>query len=729
MNWNRAETRRQSSQVEEPRVPHAPSNFVDLPKDVWSPDANQPDHDLPHTDGLSAVLTVELQTHSPLMVGGARENQSVKFFRQGDRQAIPGSSLKGMIRSALENAAFGRMKMVDDRRFGLRDLTSAAADIYRRMMVETRQHATMSRPVARALPRAGWLTFNQMAEGGAAWTITECDVLRIEWDLIRYLLKVRFFDPNISYSEDVLKGKRTGGARRELFVNPTDGLQKGSTAISVLGDELPRVVKSSGAVDLEMRMVRLADERDIPPPPRDTWKRGEVFVGGWLVFTGHPDAKKLDKETGQKRLVRHREFVFTEPAVNARRIVVPANVWHDFLLLQAKDGDKGQNASDRSAWAYWSTLLRDGRIGPDKKFADGSPAEPGVPVFWLSGENRGGSADDIASLGLAQMFKVAYPLSTHDLIRAHNPDLLSQGASVAPDLPELLFGTAAERGDGLKGRVTFGLGCIDAGDHSSGDPIKLILSSPKPSYFPLYVKQTMNDAGFLSAPWRSYLRDNAGIPELRGRKRYPSQSVGTWKAADQAIRDAEATNIGPGGKRGNPEKQVTTLLDPAPAGSRFTFTIRCHNLRPFELGALAWALGFGEDPTSDHAARRYRHALGMGKAHGLGAITLRITDVDITHNRLNPDQSERHESGKDGVAAAVASMDDFTSMIACWKADWASSPQINQLLAMATPRSPNAEPKLAYMRLDMVAKINDFVAVKSRTNGRRTLPDPTWHGG
>ncbi|HFD17052.1 MAG TPA: hypothetical protein ENJ38_12220, partial [Rhodospirillales bacterium] len=45
-------------------------------------------------------------------------------FRLPDgRYAIPGSSLKGLIRAVVEIAGFGRMRMVDDIRPGLRDIS------------------------------------------------------------------------------------------------------------------------------------------------------------------------------------------------------------------------------------------------------------------------------------------------------------------------------------------------------------------------------------------------------------------------------------------------------------------------------------------------------------------------------------------------------------------------------------------------------------------------------
>jgi len=111
----------------------APYNFVPLARWVHIPAwSKQASHDWPFEDGYSGEIHYRLIAESPILVGGKQEknsatdrpNTEVKPFQLPDgTYAIPGSSLKGMLRSVVEIAGFGRMRMVDDVRPGLRDIS------------------------------------------------------------------------------------------------------------------------------------------------------------------------------------------------------------------------------------------------------------------------------------------------------------------------------------------------------------------------------------------------------------------------------------------------------------------------------------------------------------------------------------------------------------------------------------------------------------------------------
>lgn len=109
----------------------APYNFVPLADWVHTPDwSDKISHDLPFRDGLSGHLDLTITAHTPILVG--REQQPANDNAPGEvhpyqlpdgRYALPGTALKGMIRSVLEIASFSRMSAVDDVRYGLRDIT------------------------------------------------------------------------------------------------------------------------------------------------------------------------------------------------------------------------------------------------------------------------------------------------------------------------------------------------------------------------------------------------------------------------------------------------------------------------------------------------------------------------------------------------------------------------------------------------------------------------------
>lgn len=126
----------------------APYNFVPFNKEVVTPHwIDQISHDIPFKDGLSGKIEVKLTAMSPIFVRDGVGQNSAKAFKndQGEqveaytfsqtpdgKYFIPGTSLKGMIRSVLEILSFGRMEgKVTDRRISFRDLSDPMKTIYR----------------------------------------------------------------------------------------------------------------------------------------------------------------------------------------------------------------------------------------------------------------------------------------------------------------------------------------------------------------------------------------------------------------------------------------------------------------------------------------------------------------------------------------------------------------------------------------------------------------------
>ncbi|MEA5446824.1 TIGR03986 family CRISPR-associated RAMP protein [Gammaproteobacteria bacterium AB-CW1] len=143
-------------------------NFVPLSDWVHIPDwGNQVSHDIPFQDGLSGEIHYELVADSPLLVGGEQEKSGngpgkVRPVRDADgNYIIPGSSLKGMLRAVTEIAAFGRMRFVDDRMLGLRDISGNAV-----------KGAYMGRLKGKI--KSGWL---QWDEASGRHQLIPCDFL------------------------------------------------------------------------------------------------------------------------------------------------------------------------------------------------------------------------------------------------------------------------------------------------------------------------------------------------------------------------------------------------------------------------------------------------------------------------------------------------------------------------------------------------------------------------
>jgi len=109
----------------------APYNFIPLPEKIV-PAPTPPDHSAYHRDALSCYIEVELETLSPTYVRGMmtpeqyeqlagkssdqltpeEKEKLAPFFQVDGRPIIPGSSLRGMLRSIVEIASYGHVRWV-----------------------------------------------------------------------------------------------------------------------------------------------------------------------------------------------------------------------------------------------------------------------------------------------------------------------------------------------------------------------------------------------------------------------------------------------------------------------------------------------------------------------------------------------------------------------------------------------------------------------------------------
>lgn len=566
----------------------APYNFVPLSEKVWKP-AWGPlvSQDAPFRDGLSGKLSIRITAETPLLVGGGKSRRNkvgqgvttVQFFKDsGGKFAIPGSSLKGLIRSVTEIASFSRFSFVDDRTLGVRELTSGVNFYTKKLTDQDSEPRHQGKKVVRSRSEAGFL---YLEDGN--WKLRPCRYGRIEHDDLDSFGIAH--PPRVKFSESQGKRLFIDPHTPEEFVKKYEQLSKKDLAEGRIPSlkfyfKFQKFTPSNA--------TSAADEAD---------KRG--YIPGLVVVTGSISRK-------------HREFVFyhDKRSTGGDAITVEKKAIDSFLEIHH------EQKSSNGPFAYWWTRLRRGEIGPGSSNAD---LLPGIPVFYLpSPDGR------VTNLGLAQMFKMAYDYSIHDMIGHSATDHLETGGH---DMASLLFGAVSEEeGRSLRGRVSFGL-CEAEGDpREPHEATKVVLNGPKPSYYPFYVDQqvdTQNPGGpatgeHVETPYNTYMQSGQVSPKLRGWKRYVPKAAAN-----------------PGKPPERDQDKVASRLKPLPAGTRFTGEIRFHNLRPAELGALVVSLTSHFSPAAEgRNALRGEHLLGMGKPYGYGRISLEVTAAELEPNVL-----------------------------------------------------------------------------------------------
>lgn len=586
-------------------IPHATYNFVPLADWVYQPPwGSLVSHDIPFTDGLCGEIDISITAETPILVGGARKIEEATWtdaegergrgainhvypFRVGDRYAIPPATLQGAIRGVMEIASFAKFERVEDTRFGIRDLTGAVPEFY-----GDRLNSTRGRAPAQVTPnvRPGLLRFSD-----GRWEIVRCDSARISFGDLAAVTKTNATD--LLAKEDVpARYARIAGKQhlRMAVLNSAWHQHQRRRWDRVTGEAVPQ--------DNRNRWVDIRYSRavQISAAPASA-----VPKAGLIVLTGKPQDTRIAGHPGHKK----QEFFFFDFDFSGPAVPVPAAVMQGFITIHEPDDGRPQSPN----WQYWKDPSHQVSFSP-------SPGHRYVPVFYLE------KAGVVEAFGLAYRFKLPHSAGTHDLIRNSSPKHLD---AATWDLPSLIFGLAADDGEagnrgtgrGLKGRVAFDFALAE------GNPQPLArritpMTGPKPSYYPFYVRQAPQNAQG-NVPYTSYTPLPAGIPERRkptlaGWKRYPVHTPGTeWQ-------QMPIPNPPPRAQA----KQLTALV-PLPAGTSFKTKLRFHNLRPVELGALIWAIRFGQ------ANGPHRHANGMGKPFGLGQVRLEITAVRGSFNRID----------------------------------------------------------------------------------------------
>lgn len=547
-------------------TPPAPFRFVPLPEKVhlaepavraaWEAGTL---HSHPLPGGLSGSLTVEIAFDGPMLVGGpatgpADQAQQVRPVCLGAEYVLPGSTLRGLLRSVTELVSASRIRQMNlHRRYGIRDFSHP-----------------LFKDTDRKRPRAGWLT---LVNGKAVLTETEWYEIRIR-DLTEGANSGQFhydwLNMNIAERYAHVGCVAEGSGKRFVFDQPTAFAKKGNQAHQVVprdgGDVDGIFVFSNASPTLEGLSVETLDAQDLV-------KRKRLFKKTEAVFAHEP---------------------FGEPQP------IPDDVWETFEL---NNSSPSRHKPEREGnWKeLWPTLKAGGRI----------------PVFWLSNADLKREPHDqaVADFGLVRVFKRAHLYSVKDKLELTDAGAhltLPGSPDYQPDLTEALFGyvhepesktenTAALHKDRhLAGRLGFGFGYLSSNaDVRTSDTWETVQSAPKPSFGPYYLAQGQHD-------WSDPASTLAGV------KTYPAR-----EANEAALRSTLHSWIPTKGNvaRNTKIRSKLVFLLPRNRGNRITFTaeIRFHNVTPVELGALVWAMTFGGAPQLRHMIGRAK-AAGAGQA-------------------------------------------------------------------------------------------------------------------
>ena len=592
----------------------SPYNFVPLSEEVYTPTwADKISQDVPFKDGVSGKIRLRITAETPIFVRDGHKKDNDKgtqtFSKTPDgRFYIPATSIKGEVRNVLEIMSFGRM-MVDERaKFAHREWNQP--ELYPLQKVTNQQEI-----------HCGWLRRKSNQEG---YEIEDCGKPRRihHTDMDAYFGK-KVMEENFSTKGNPLFNK-SKSTKEEDNSQKTMAYKYGVIRKVGLEDMLENFhYAEREATDTKGFANCVAHCKD----------SGKV---GTIVMTGQSASWDNNLDNNSAKI---HEFVFP-------------NVKNGLLDFSKEDLEhfKFIYSRDEKEWKFIRKRLDSKR---------------GCPIFFRVNGTK------VRDWGLAFMYKLPYDRSVYESLPSKH-----QKEEIEPDLAECIFGYINQKSPSdkdknthknklsLKGRVQFGHAfCLTA---EEDEEKTITLSSPKASYYPMYIRQNEKDIN------------------ANGHKTYDDGRPSGWK------RYVLKNNAAP---QSTGTEKTDTTIRPLKAGATFQCDITFHNLRPIELGALLSALTF-------HNTQGCRHQLGQGKPYGFGKVRYELLTNSIGDNSI-ASYLEKYEMEMEA---------NFSP-----KVNWLVSPQIIELFTIAQNHDIDAyEAKFNYMTLDHKSGINEFFDARNK---------------
>lgn len=581
-----------------------PYNFVPLNSHVvnpaWQYWAN---HDIPFENGLSGNLVINLTCLTDLMIGDGNKDNEVFVKDANGQYFIPGSSLRGLIRTLIETISFSRLSHYNDNWHSFRDLSSGMKKHYNVKNV-----------------MSGWL-------------------VKIDNEYrIKYNPDCDKF--NEYYSRDANENEKNYTKILQSNIDLEFDESRQNT-VSFLS-------KMEGQLSSEITM----DNMDTLTKYKIFGYKGDNYPyeeNSRLIDTDKKDCLVLTGQIARK----NSEFIFHIFSECSSEKIVDDDMFTAFE--NAYKDSKQYND-------FWKVHLYNNLP---------------IPIFFTLDSN-----EDLLHFGFNQLYRISYKNSVDKLIK-RTQNITDNSAK---DFVDTLFGSLE-----LKGRIQISHATI-SNEGTLGEQKEYCLLSPKSSYVPAYIRQPCID-GVGSIGPAFYDSYNDLDSQIAGRKFYPVRSLAKIDNSDTSI-DAEG------------KQRKMSKIKPIKSGASFNFNVLFHNLRPEELGSLAYIF----DEMKNHIFK-----LGKAKSKGLGEIQFKFESgsfIEIEQNTF-----KRTLRPISNLSKYVASFSNFmkSSIV-----NWENSEQLVEFKSLSNRQSKEVAVSLGVMQKE------DYIDVKKRherndTNGIKVV--------
>jgi len=588
---------------------NAPYNFVPLNENIVK--TNKPEKCNKYSEN-TGYIDLKIKTKTPIYIRSEKGNNDPGFYKQAGKYRIPGSSLRGVIRTLVEIVSWSKFgfsqvkKMKKDKsekRYFYRKFTDMSNDLekqYRKNIIGGNiRNGIYNKTNAGYIKRIKLDEYEIIpAKGNQFYRVEDSDVVNAGLN-----------KPNAIFDYSY---RKRGREYKKYKYNKVYE----EKMIPVLFKHKPR--RTHQHTFIQMKYAKVTNIR------KYSENRSEDEKVGYLICSGY---------IGNRRRGKHLHWVIG-PKSNDK-ITVPDNVINDF----------------NNDWNYKKRISGFDKDNPIEKMN----ISDSLPCFYIT-ENGENDTKVVKSFGFTGHYRIPYEKSLDKFISSdHNKEYC--------DLAEAMFGIESE----FASRLFFEDQFLSKNDYSkiaNHEHIPKILSEPKPTSFQLYLEQDKKEIrptykrGRING-WNG-LKSYNDKTEIRGNKFYWHRTGKNWKESVISLNEKEfkkyldeksvnisrfkdyIVNTSRGkieisleetskedyeffvslidseiekdieGKNRNIETQHS-LIKPINTNAKFKGKIRFENLTDIELGALLFVLDLPEDCC---------HKIGMGKPIGLGSIEI-----------------------------------------------------------------------------------------------------------
>lgn len=558
----------------------APYNFVSLPK-VAVTKYKKPQELPPHNDFrgrdknslLSGYIEYIVEAKTPIIVSKGLEDRKAKFFINVDGEyAIPGSTMRGMVRTNAQILSFSSIigekdeknkyvnSYIEDSRFLYRDVASGTSlnNNYKKVLA-----IDPNKRIARDM-KTGYIInkedkfyiqpAKELKEGIPYFRVDELKLRKIGGEKIEGI--------DFLYDRELLK------YRDKLNdLNKTIATNRGN-----------RRVQKEARRELNNILKRYSRERDCRP------YQAEISFD--------LDKKGRITKVGKVGECSHDGYILSGGFISGKRshYVVPAE---DTQLAKEKVSEENIRVYKDDMLATKKAIIKDGKfvVKDEFEFYDLPKENEKKPVFYIK-TNR-------LHFGFTPFLRLSYNKTVLDGVPSGYKDV--EGISYA----DAIFGftNKSYEEDGkinsfsYKSRVSFeDAVIIGEGIEDKESIIDIILAEPKPTSYNLYLGQNKNAD-------KKILNIYEGDFTIRGFKQYWLKDY-----VEKPVLEVDKA------------ENMKTTIYPLKEGTKFRGKIYFDNLDEEELGLLAWALKLNDGCYQN---------IGLAKPYGFGRVEVKDVKLNI----------------------------------------------------------------------------------------------------